>query len=175
MIILKEEIKKLDEMAKIVNPRMIPDQLEKRAKGAVHDGWFWNKSMEDEKEPRRIGLQYSLSVSTKENLDFYYGFIRPYPYRPGGSAKASGAPSNPKWVFCALRLESNISGAEGKWSRIDFKDEDFEILWKYENKIPSVDANVVQHIVRSLKLKSSPGGNILNLCNDALNALSAKR
>jgi hypothetical protein len=175
MIIWKEETEKLDEMAKIVNPRMIPDQLEKRAKGAVHDGWFWNKSMEDEQELRRIGLQYSLSVSPKESLDFYYGFIRPYPYKPGGSAKASGAFSNPEWVFCALRMESNIFGAEGKWSRVDFKDEDFETLWEYENKIASVDAKIVQLIVQSLKLKSSPGGNILNLCNDVLNALSAKR
>jgi hypothetical protein len=174
MIFLKKETEKLDEMAKIVNPRMIPDQLEKRVRGAVHDGWFWNKSMEDEQELRRIGLQYSLSIGAKESLDFYYGFIRPYPYKKGGSARASGAPSSPKWVFCALRLESSISGAEGKWSRINFQDEDFETLWEYENKISSIDVKVVQHIVRSLKLKTSSGGNILNSCNDALNALSAR-
>jgi len=166
MLILEEG--EFEEMAKITDHRMITDQLVQRARGAVHDGWFWSKSTEEKKDFRKIALKYCLSVSFEESLDFYYGFIRLNKYRTGGSAKASETESNPKWVFATLRLESNIPRAEGKWGRVGFKDEDFEKLWKYENSISTLDYKLTLDIIKMLKLKPWPNGNIFNMCQSLL-------
>ena len=137
-------------MAKITNMRKIPAVLVERANGKVIDEWFKHDCIENSKDYRKIVFRYSLT-SFAEKLDLYFGFVFSF------SSNDCLAPIKFKWNFVALRLESNIKGAAGRWSNTDFEDAEFEKIWNSVKAIPgSVTAKAVLKIVKDFNLESRP-------------------
>jgi hypothetical protein len=172
MIIISEKQQPLVEMAYLPKDKA-PKVLSDRTARLVIDKWYYDRS-EEINELGKVAFRFSLGIDSIRGkdivLDFDYGFIqRTYKYAKG-NAKASGAPNNRKWNFCALHLISNVPGAEGQWGRNNFEDKYLEIILTYENdmyKLGGINAQAVSKLVKDFKL-TKRYGDILQLCNELL-------
>ena len=173
MIIIREKKESLTEMASLI-ARNVPKAVKARTKGMVIEdsAWFYDWA---EKPNEATMTKVAFVSSLNGEMDFYYGFVRPYVWNKG-SAKISGAETNPKWDFRVLLLHSKVENKEGLWFKNSFKDSEFEKVYDFEKKLFKVLVKNwnnellqrgVQKVIQSLSLIPT-NKNILQICGDLL-------